>query len=79
MKTSIYARVEYTFGGFLGIGSDYYSIPWKSLSYDVSESAFKLNGDKEKLKTAPSFTKDNWPDFSNQEYNSSVNDYYTKP
>jgi PRC-barrel domain len=25
-----------SFGGFLGIGSDYYPIPWASLSYDTS-------------------------------------------
>jgi len=24
------------FGGFLGIGSDYYPIPWESLKYDTS-------------------------------------------
>ena len=25
-----------SFGGFLGIGTDYYPIPWASLSYDTS-------------------------------------------
>jgi sporulation protein YlmC with PRC-barrel domain len=25
-----------SFGGFLGIGSDYYPIPWQSLTYDTS-------------------------------------------
>jgi len=24
------------FGGFLGLGSDYYPIPWESLKYDIS-------------------------------------------
>ena len=25
-----------SFGGFLGIGSDYYPLPWESLTYDTS-------------------------------------------
>jgi sporulation protein YlmC with PRC-barrel domain len=25
-----------SFGGFLGLGSDYYPIPWASLSYDTT-------------------------------------------
>ena len=26
-----------SFGGFLGIGTDYYPIPWDSLKYDTSQ------------------------------------------
>ncbi len=33
-------KVEYAvlqFGGFLGLGSDYYPLPWDVLAYDVSQ------------------------------------------
>jgi hypothetical protein len=31
------------FGGFLGIGSDYYPIPWESLSYDTNLGGYRTN------------------------------------
>jgi len=39
MIEKISGQVAYavlSFGGFLGIGSDYYPIPWASLTYDTS-------------------------------------------
>ena len=30
-----------SFGGFLGIGSDYYPIPWDSLKYEAEPGKFK--------------------------------------
>ena len=32
-----------SFGGFLGIGSDYYPIPWESLKYDTSLGGYRTN------------------------------------
>jgi hypothetical protein len=31
------------FGGFLGIGSDYYPIPWDALKYDTSLGGYRTN------------------------------------
>src|SRR5262245_12691314 len=31
------------FGGFLGIGSDYYPIPWQSLTYDTGLGGYHTN------------------------------------
>jgi hypothetical protein len=31
------------FGGFLGVGSDYYPIPWDSLSYDTTLGGYRTN------------------------------------
>ena len=64
-----------SFGGFLGINTDYYAIPWKSLSYCSEYEAFEINIDKSKLKSAQSFNKDNWPDFAD-EYTRSIDDFY---
>lgn len=58
-------RVAYavlSFGGFLGLGDKLFAIPWEALIMDVEENRFILDLDKEVLKHAPGFDKDNWPD-----------------
>ena len=58
-------RIAYavlSFGGFLGLGDKLFAIPWEALIMDVEESTFILDLDKEVLKHAPGFDKDNWPD-----------------
>ena len=39
-----------SFGGFLGIGSDYYPIPWASLKYDTSLGGYRLDITEQQLK-----------------------------
>jgi len=58
-------RIAYavlSFGGFLGLGDKLFAIPWEALIMDVEENRFILDLDKEVLKHAPGFDKDNWPD-----------------
>lgn len=43
------------FGGFLGIGSDYYPIPWNLLKYDVDQGGYVVDLDKDRLVDAPRF------------------------
>lgn len=66
-----------SFGGFLGMGDDYYALPWKSLSYCNEHEAFEINVTKEKLKNAVGFNKDNWPNFADEAWIKSNNDFYT--
>ena len=63
-------------GTFLGMGGKLFAIPWSSLNYDVTEECFRLNVDKEKIKTAPGFDKDNWPDMSDRTWGQSIFDFY---
>ena len=44
------------FGGFLGIGSDYYPIPWQSLEYDTSLGGYRTHLTEQQLKGAPKFS-----------------------
>jgi len=58
-------RIAYavlSFGGFLGLGDKLFAIPWEALIMDMEENRFILDLDKEVLKHAPGFDKDNWPD-----------------
>ncbi len=53
-------RVAYavlSFGGFLGIGDDYYPLPWEKLSYDEELDGFRLDLTKEEIEKAPRFQK----------------------
>jgi hypothetical protein len=63
-------------GSFLGIGGKLFALPWHSISYDPSKECFILNVDKEKLKSAPGFDKNNWPDMADRAWGTSISQYY---
>ncbi|MCE3269373.1 MAG: PRC-barrel domain protein [Burkholderiales bacterium] len=65
-----------SFGGFMGMGSDFYALPWQELSYSLEDDAFIVMLDKDALKAAPGFNKDNWPDFADPVWSSPVNAFY---
>lgn len=72
-------KVDYavlSFGGFLGIGDKYFAVPFDQLSVDRENKRMVLNVDKEKLKDAPGFDKDDWPDFADQSFRTRVSDFY---
>ncbi len=72
-------KVEYavlSFGGFLGLGDKYFAIPFNQLGVDHKNHCMILNVDKERLKDAPGFDKDNWPNFADPSFRNSVNTYY---
>lgn len=71
-------RVEYAvlqFGGFLGLGSDYYPLPWDVLTYETTQGGYVVNLDKSLLEKAPRFGADENPDFS-RDYGRDVYGYY---
>lgn len=68
--------VVLSFGGFLGMGDKFFALPWNALSYDTQSDCFILNVEKEKLKNAPGFDKDNWPDWGNRKWGESIYQYY---
>jgi len=76
-------RIAYavlSFGGVLGIGDKLFAVPWKAMTVDTDRHCFVLNVPKERLKDAPGFDKDNWPDITNIEWGTQVNSFYgTKP
>lgn len=54
-------EVEYavlTFGGVLGIGEDYYPIPWEKLTYDTEQKGYVVDIDKATLESAPHFGRE---------------------
>ena len=61
VKAGRIAYAVLSFGGFLGLGDKFFAIPWETLSLRPREKEFVLNIDKEKLKEAPGFDKNDWP------------------
>ena len=71
-------QVDYAvlqFGGFLGLGSDYYPLPWNVLSYDLDQGGYVVNLDKSMLEEAPHYAGGSDPDFDH-DYGRQVYGYY---
>ena len=65
-----------SFGSFLGMGGSYHPLPWKVLDYDTARGGYVVDLDKEKLKGAPSFSRDQSPEWGNPEWDARVREYY---
>ena len=63
-------------GGFLGMGDRLFAVPWKALKLDKENHCFRLDVDVERLKSAPGFDKDEWPNMADPTWNSTVESYY---
>ena len=66
-----------SFGGFMGMGDDYFAIPLEALVFsEKEEDLVKIDIDKETLEEAPGFDKENWPREPTDEFVHSIYDYY---
>src|ERR1022692_1189759 len=64
-----------SFGGFLGMGEDYYPVPWTTLKYDENLGGYLVNLTKDQLDKAPKYSKStswNW----NRDNDKRVYEYY---
>lgn len=68
-----YAVLE--FGGFLGIGTDRYPMPWNMLKYDTTLDGYVVPLDKAKLEGAPRYNEADRPAYTS-DYGTKVNGYY---
>lgn len=72
-------QVEYfvlSFGGFMGMGDKYFAIPPQAMTIDTEDKCMILNVDKERLKDAPGFDKDNWPNMADLSFRDKVYSHY---
>ena len=68
-----YAVME--FGGFLGMGTDRYPLPWSMLKYDTAVEGYVVPVNKSQLENAPRYAPTETPEYSD-EYGRKVHDYY---
>lgn len=76
MQTGQVAYAVLAFGGFLGMGEKLFAVPWQALHLDTVNKRFVLNVDKDRLKGAPGFDKDSWPDMSDMSWASGIHSFY---
>ena len=79
MVDKLTGRVEYAVmaysTGFLGMGTRYYPLPWRVLSYDKRAGGYRIDLTERDLRHAPSFDRESEPRFD-RNYGSRVHDYY---
>jgi hypothetical protein len=65
-----------SFGGFMGIGEDYYPLPWSLLTYNPRLEGYEVNVGEQQLKDAPKYSKHETWDWSDRARDQKVSDYY---
>ena len=64
------------FGGFLGMGEEYYPVPWPLLTYNERLDGYEVNISDTQLKGAPKYTESESWDWSDRQRAQRVFDYY---
>ena len=65
-----------SFGGFLGMGDNYYPLPWSVLTYNPDLDGYEVNLSEQQLKNAPKyFLHENW-DWSDRARIQQVSHFY---
>ncbi len=65
-----------SFGGVLGIGNKLFAIPWENFRVDAETERLILDVPKERLKDAPGFDEDHWPNFAEPTFASEIRQHY---
>jgi len=65
-----------SFGGFMGIGEDYYPLPWSLLSYNPALEGYEVNIGERQFKGAPKYSRHESWDWSDRARDQKVSDYY---
>jgi hypothetical protein len=82
MIEKINGKVSYavlSFGGFLGIGDDYYPLPWPSLKYNVDLGGYQIMVTKDHLRRAPKYAPSTDWNWNDQQLARAVSAYYGVP
>lgn len=72
-------KVQYTvlsFGGVLGLGDKLFAIPIDQFKTQPDSKKFVLAIDKDRLKSAPGFDSDNWPNFADTTWRRTNDQFY---
>ncbi|MBS1138672.1 MAG: photosystem reaction center subunit [Proteobacteria bacterium] len=65
-----------SFGGFLSLGEKLFAVPWSALTVDTENKRLVMDTDEERLKNAPGFDADNWPNMADATWEKTVHGYY---
>lgn len=82
MIDKISGKVAYavvSFGGFLGMGEDYYPVPWPNLKYDTRIGGYRVGITVDQLQGAPHFNRNTDWDWTDRARDRTVYAYYGTP
>jgi hypothetical protein len=82
MIDKISGKVAYavmSFGGFMGIGEDYYPLPWSLLTYNTKLEGYEVNISEQQLKGAPKYSRHESWDWADRSRGQAIHDYYRVP
>ena len=68
-----------SFGGFLGMGEDYYPMPWASLTYDANLGGYRTTVTEASLKGAPKFSRNSDYDWQDRTKDRTIFGHYGLP
>ena len=76
MRSGSIAYAVMSTGRFLGLGDKLYPVPWSALAPDAASGTFLLAVSKDRLRDAPGFDTDHWPDMADQSWMGEVHTYF---
>jgi len=79
MIDKITGKVAYavmSFGGFLGLGEDYYPVPWSLLTYNEQLGGYEVSITNEQLKAAPKYGRNAAWDWADRSRGQQLVEYY---
>lgn len=80
MRTGRISYAVLSFGGFLGMGTKLFAVPWDALKLDIVNKRFVLDVSNDRLESAPGFDQDAWPNMADRSWADGIHAYYgTKP
>lgn len=56
-----YAVLSFGGGGFFGLRTKFFAVPWSALTLDAEQGLVVLQVEKDRLELAPGFDKKRWP------------------
>jgi PRC-barrel domain len=75
-RTGKVAYAVMSFGGFLGMGQDYVSLPWHLLRYNESLDAYEVNVTEDQLRGAPAVARGWETGTVNRDWERNIHNYY---
>lgn len=68
-----------SFGGFLGLGGDYFPIPWSLLKYDTTVGGYVVDIEPRVLEGAPAYAAGAEPRWGDRDYEENLHRHYGAP
>jgi len=63
-------------GGFWGVGTKRYALPWNAAHFDQDRQRYVLNLGQDEIASLPAYENGVWPDFTGNRWKRNVHSYF---